>query len=283
MIPKSLQSLSSLTQTFGDITIAAVIKAVILIIIGFITAKLISVGLSKIFSQRFSSYQYRWLRRIIFYTIFILFLLAAFQHLGFKLNILLGAAGILTIALGFASQTSISNVISGLFLIAEKPFVIGDSIKVNNTTGEVLSVDLLSIKIRTVDNTLVRIPNEVLIKSDIVNLTKFPIRRFDLQIGVAYKEHLEKVKKLLLQIADKNPLCLEEPKPFVLILGFGESAINLQFSVWATKNNFSDLKNSIQEQIKVAFDEHHIEIPFPQIAISTASTTEPFPVVINKQ
>lgn len=283
MTPKSLQSLSSVTQTFGDITFAAVIKAMILILIGLFLAKIISAAVGKIFSSRLSPYQYKWLRRLVFYTIFVLFLFAALQHLGFKLNVLLGAAGILTIAIGFASQTSVSNIISGLFLITEKPFVIGDSIKVNNVTGEVLSVDLLSIKIRTVDNTLVRIPNEVFIKSDIINLTKFPIRRFDLQLGIAYKENLGKVKKLLLQIADKNPLCLEEPKPFVMILGFGESAINLQFSVWSTKNNFSDLKNSIQEQVKIDFDEHHIEMPFPQMAISTASVTEPFPVIISKQ
>jgi hypothetical protein len=88
----------------------------------------------------------------------------ALHQAGLKLGVLPGAAGILTVAIGFASQTSASNLISGLFVIAERPFVVGDIIRVAETTGEVLSVDLLSVKIRTFDNLYVRIPNEGIIR-----------------------------------------------------------------------------------------------------------------------
>ena len=76
----------------------------------------------------------------------------------------------------FASQTSVSNIISGIFLISEQPFQVGDLIKVGETKGVVLSIDLLSIKLRTFDNQLVRIPNENLIKNELSNITRFPIR-----------------------------------------------------------------------------------------------------------
>ena len=81
-------------------------------------------------------------------------------------------------------------------------------------------------------------------------------------------------------IAEKNPLCLEEPKPLYIFQGYGESSLNIQFSVWAKRENFLDLKNSIYEEIKNAFDEHDIEIPFPHRTLYTGSVTAPFPVKI---
>ncbi len=178
----------------------------------------------------------------------------------------------------FASQTSASNVISGLFLLGERPFGVGDIVRVGNTTGEVLSIDLLSAKLRTFDNLYVRIPNETMLKSEVTTLTRFPIRRLDLQIGVAYKENIEKVRSVLLAVADKNPLSLEDPKPLFIFKGFGESSLNVQFSLWTKRENFIDLKNSIQYEIKLAFDEHLIEIPFPHLSLYSGSVTEPFPI-----
>ena len=99
-----------------------------------------------------------------------------------------------------------------------------------------------------------RIPNETLIKSEVTTLTKFPIRRMDLQIGVAYKEDIARVRETLADVADRNPLCLEEPPPLYIFQGFGDSALNMQFSVWATRENFLELKNTIHEEIKAAFD-----------------------------
>ena len=154
----------------------------------------------------------------------------------------------------------------------------GDTIRVGTTTGEVLSIDPLSVKLRTFDNLFVRIPNESLIKSEVTTLTRFPIRRADLLVGVAYKEDLKKVRAILEEVADKNPLCLEEPKPRYIFQGFGASSLDIQFSVWAKRENFLDLKNSIYDEIKTAFDEQGVEIPFPHVSLYTGSVTEPFPV-----
>lgn len=167
---------------------------------------------------------------------------------------------------------------SGLFLVAERPFSAGDIIRVGTTTGEVLSVDLLAVKLRTFDNLFVRIPNESLIKSEVTTLTRFPIRRLDVLVGVAYKEDLNKVRSVLDEVAYTNPLCLEEPKPLYIFQGFGESSLDIQFSVWAKRENFLDLRNSIYQEIKSAFDEHGIEIPFPHRTLYTGSVTTPFPI-----
>ena len=253
-------------------------RALILIIVGLTLAKLVSTAIMKILGKRFDSHRAMILKRGSYYLILVLFLIAALHELGFDLTVLLGAAGIFSVAIGFASQTSASNLISGLFLVAERPFSVGDVIQVGSTTGEVLAIDLLSVKLRTFDNLFVRIPNESLIKSEVTTLTRFPIRRLDILLGVAYKEDLKQVRELLNAVATKNPLCLEEPKPLYIFQGFGDSSLDIQFSVWAKRENFLELKNSIHEEIKNTFDEHGIEIPFPHLSIYTGSITEPFPI-----
>lgn len=273
--------MSDWLQLLSEGQMYSVVRAIILLASGLIVGKLLGSITQRLLKDKFSEHQLKLTRRIVFYLILGLFIASALRELGFSLTTLLGAAGIFSVAIGFASQTSASNFISGLFLMAEKPFAIGDAIQVGSTTGEVLSIDALSVKIRTFDNRYVRIPNETLLKSETITLTKFPIRRIDLPIGVAYKENVSKVREVLFDVAARNPLCLDEPKPLLLFLNFGESALEFQLSVWAKRQNFLELKNSILEEIKMRFDSEGIEIPFPHRTIYTGAITEPFPVHIS--
>lgn len=256
----------------------ALSKAVLIFIIGFIVARLASKAVLKIAENKMTAHGQLFLKRSVFYGILALVTVSALDNIGLDLSILLGAAGIFTVALGFASQTSASNLISGLFLMIERPFSITDVIRVNDVTGEVISIDLLSVKLRTFDNLFVRIPNESMIKSAVTTLTKYPIRRADLIIGIAYKEDIEKVREILLDIASKNLICLEEPAPVFILTGFGSSSIDIQFSVWARRENFLKLKNSMYIEIKNAFDQQGIEIPFPHVSLYAGSATSPFPM-----
>lgn len=257
--------------------------AAIVLVLGWSIARLASAIMLRVVQSRATPQGAMLLRRLIYYTLLAVTFMATLDLLGFHLGVLLGAAGILTVAIGFASQTSASNFISGLFLIAERPFVVGDIIKVGDVTGEVLTIDLLSVKLRTFDNLYARIPNELIIKSQITNLSHFPIRRADLQVGVAYKEDLEKVRDILFEVADRNPQCLDEPRPLFIFTGYGDSALQMQFSVWAARTNWLDLRNSIYLEIKKAFDEHGIEIPFPHRSHYAGSDTEPFPVRVVRE
>lgn len=258
-----------------------VVRALILLVAGLVLGKLTSASVTRLASRQLSQHHLILLRRLVFYTIAGLFVVSALRELGFKLSVLLGAAGILTVAVGFASQTSASNIISGLFLLGERPFSVGDVIKIGATTGEVISIDLLSVKLRTFDNLFVRIPNETLIKSEVTTLTKYPIRRLDLPVGVAYREDITRVNEVLLRIADNNMLSLDEPAPMVYFKGFGESSIDLQLSVWVSRKNFLELKNGIQLEIKEAFDKEGIEIPFPHRTLYTGSQTDPLPIKLS--
>lgn len=217
--------------------------------------------------------------KVIQYLGYSILILAILNQLGISLTPLLGAAGIVGVALGFASQTSVSNIISGIFLIAEQPFKVDDIITIGNTTGFVLSIDTLSVKIRTFDNKFVRIPNESIIKQEVTNNTRFPIRRFNASVSVAYGEDIGRVKDVLLKIAEKNTYCLSEPKPVIIFDRFGTSSIDLLFLVWAEREHWLDLKNTIHEEIKKRFDEEDIEIPFPHVSVYTGKHSKPLPIV----
>jgi small-conductance mechanosensitive channel len=221
-------------------------------------------------------------RKGVFYIGLIIVVATTLLALDVNLTAALGAAGILTFAIGFASQTSLSNLISGLFLLGERPFEVGDLIIVGGTRGVVLSIDLLSVKLRTPDNLFVRLPNESIIKNEFTNVTRFPIRRVDVNIGVAYREDPQRVMRVLREVADANPFCLDEPEPLVLFKDFGASSLDFLLGVWVEKTQFLKLKNSIMVDVKARFDAEGIEIPFPHLTLYTGSETTPFPVQLGQ-
>ncbi len=254
------------------------IKAVLILLGGLLFVRLIANALFRAIDGIMEVTAARTLKRIVVWGLSAVVVLASLHQLGFNLGVLLGAAGVLSVALGFASQTSASNLVSGLFLVLEKSFGIGDMIRVGGTTGEVLSIDLLSVKLRTFDNLFVRIPNETLIKTEITNFSRFPIRRYDLKVGIAYKEDLERVHDLLIEVADAYQFSLDHPRPLVIFQGFGESSIDLQFSIWTASSNYLQTRNEMPARVKQAFDAAGIEIPFPHRTLYTGSETTAFPV-----
>jgi small-conductance mechanosensitive channel len=261
---------------------AALARALVLLALGLILARLYRRLILQGILRQLPGSQQRIGQRVGSWLIIGLFAAAALHQLGFNLSVLLGAAGVLSVAIGFASQTSAANLISGLFLLGERTIQPGDNIQVGIRTGEVLSVDLLSVKLRTPDNLYVRIPNEMLIKNEMVNLSKLPIRRFDLKVSVDYAADLAQAKAVLLEAANDNLICLEEPKPAVIHLGFAESAVDLQLSVWAARERFGDLRNTIQEEVKRALDAAGIAIPFPQRSLQLAAQEQPLRVAIEQ-
>lgn len=257
-----------------------IIRVVVLLLVGLPMLLVARRWIRKVVTRNYSAHYGLLTGRLVFYTGMILLLITVLHQLGFNLTALLGAAGILGVAVGFASQTSVSNIISGFFLIAEQPFEIGDVITVGGNTGAVLSIDMLSVKLRLFNNNFVRVPNELLLKSEVINLTRFPIRRVDCKVSVAYKEDLERVRSVLFDVARNNTTALMQPEPLVIFDGFGDSSINLLFLVWAEKSEFMKLRNSIQMDVKKRFDQEGIEIPFPHVSVYTGSQTTPYPVQI---
>jgi len=256
------------------------IVILVVIVVGIAGIKILNTLTSRV-TRRHLSQQYKMLvRKGIRYTGAVILLFIVLHLLGVKITALLGAAGIVGIAIGFASQTSMSNLISGLFMISEKPFEIGDVIKMGGTVGIVLSIDLLSVKIRTFDNQYIRIPNEKLLGSELTNVTRFPIRRMDINLSVAYKTDVNHLKTVLLELAAANPYCLDEPEPLIVFTKFGDSGLEFLFGIWFYKTDYLSLKNAIMQEIKERFDREGIEIPFPHLSLYSGSATDPMPIRI---
>ena len=260
--------------------ISMVKQIALTLILGYVIIQVLVILFKRVIFKKASPQSKMLITKGIIYTgvVIVVFTIINILELKNVFHTMLGAAGVLGIILGIASQTSIGNIVSGLFLISEKPFEIGDLIRVGDKQGVVYAIDLLSIKLRTLDNLLIRIPNQTIISTEVVNITKFPIRRMDITIGVAYKEDLKKVTEVLRSIAKKNPLCLDEPEPLILTNTFNTSSIDFIFGIWFEKTNYVQVRNTIFQQITERFKEEGIEIPFPHISLYSGEATKPFPI-----
>ena len=269
-----IQQITTWFQTLSPDVLTRGLRVAVTIVLGLVLVRLLAV-VSQRYVMRKSTLQRQMIvRKTISYAGFSLVVMAVLGELGVKLTALLGAAGIVGIAVGFASQTSVSNIISGLFLISEKPFAIGDVIRIGSTTGIIQSIDLLSIKIRTFDNLFVRIPNEKILTSEVTNITRFPIRRMDIVIQVDYGQNLSHVHKVLAEIANANPWSLDEPEPVIMLNEFKESGIEVMLGLWFAKTDSASLKNSIMQEISGRFGAEGIRFAHPRRSVRVSDNGE---------
>jgi small-conductance mechanosensitive channel len=267
-----------ITDWIQNINYEALLRFSIIITVGLFVVVVLRRYIRKLVTEHYTEHYGMLVSKVIYYVGIAIMFVSALHELGFKLGPLLGAAGVVGIAIAFAAQTTVSNLLSGFFLVAEKPFEIGDIISVNGNVGSVLSIDALSVKVRMFDNRYLRIPNETLLKSEMINVTRHPIRRVEFRISVAYKEDMDKVRKILFEVADQNPVALQEPSPALIFDSFASSSIDFIFNVWCIRAEFLDLRNTLYPDIKKRFDQEGIEIPFPHISIYKGEVTEPIPI-----
>lgn len=271
------------SKYFNEENVERLIIAAIILVVGLILIHGISYLVKRLLPKTLSKQRQMIISRAINYTGYLTLAAVIIAELKIPVAPLFGTAGVIGLVVGVASQTSIGNIVSGFFLVSEKSFEIGDVIKIGDKAGVVYSIDLLSIKIKTFDNLLLRIPNQTIISTELTNVTKFPIRRLDFNVSVAYKEDLKQVKELLEKVAKQNPLCLDEPEPLIVFKEFGNSSIDILLGVWFEKPNFLAVKNSVFMDIKSTFDAEGIEIPFPHVTLYTGEVTKPFPIVTKEE
>ena len=205
--------------------------------------------------------------KVIRFLVIVPFVLTLIHGAGVDITALLGAAGLAGVAIGFASQTGLSNLISGLFLVLERPFKIGDLIEVDGSRGIVHSIEMLSTYIRAYDNQVIRFPNEMLAKSKVINLTRYPIRRINLDIRVASKEDPDHVMTVLREVIIANPECFNEPEPMIALKELRGTSLDFFIGVWADSQEFWSTRTSLLRDIKVRFDQEGIALPYGRVAM----------------
>lgn len=192
----------------------------------------------------------------IFYVLIGMYILGLF---GINLKAIWGAAGVAGLAIGFAAQTSVSNFISGLFVLGEKSMKIGDTISVSGTSGTVESVGLLSVKIKTLDNQLVRIPNSSIINSVLTNYSSYKTTRQTFEIHISYEADLQKAMQKIKEIALRCPAVLHSLEPQVFYDSLIGSA-KLKLIVWLKNEDLIKVKNDILTGIVKELRQENIKI-----------------------
>ncbi|WP_298270472.1 mechanosensitive ion channel domain-containing protein [Geobacter sp.] len=222
---------------------------------------------------------------IIRYVVLVIGFVIILQTAGIDLttfNVLAGAVGI---GLGFGLQNIVSNFISGLIILFERPIKVGDRIEVGGVEGDVVRIGARSTEVVTNDNISIIVPNSKFISENVVNWSHTDrLVRFRIPISVAYGSDLELVERLLLEVAAENPDILDQPRPAVRLMSFGDSALCFELRVWSTTliHRRGVLTSAINTAVYRKFTEHGIEIPFPQRDLhirrnSTPSGSSPRP------
>ena len=185
--------------------------------------------------------------------------------------------GVGSLAIALAAQETLSNMISGFIIMTDRPFRIGDRIKVNpDLVGDVMEIGIRSTKILDFDNNIIVVPNNDIVKSRIVNLT-YPsaLTRVVVEVSVSYNCDISKVKRTLLEIAEKNPLVAKIPAPDTFLTSFGGSGVNYRLTTFTEDyQNFAKLGSELRENIIAEFRKEKIEIPFPQMDVHFKKNNE---------
>jgi MscS family membrane protein len=251
-----------------------VLTAIIITIVLTRIASTIVVHLMKAYSERQDASLHRALtplmNRVVMFVIAALAIIVVLDHFGQNVNSLLTLIGACSLALGLAAQDTLSNMISGFVIMIDRPFHIGDRIKIpTGEEGDVFEIGMRSTTILDFDHNLIVVPNNDLIRSRIVNYTyPSPEHRVILEINAAYGTDVDAMKHLMLVVARANMEVMLEPAPEVFLVNLGDSS--LQFRLICRVNTFTR-KFAVTEQLRVEIYkkmiEEKIEIPYPHYVI----------------
>lgn len=193
--------------------------------------------------------------------------LTALNQLGVDTTSVLASLGVMGLTIGFAAQNTLSNVISGIFIFWDRPFVIGDLVEVDGEYGRVETITLRSTRLVTVDGKMVAIPNTIIANGKVTSYTNFPHLRIDLEVTVGVNEPIGKVREVLLGLC-KEPQFLASPPPQVVVLGLNDYNTLLELRVWLDdETNHLRERSALRERMKDALDAAGVDMPFETIQL----------------
>jgi small-conductance mechanosensitive channel len=249
------------------ITLGGTLSLFFVLLLGYAVANIAMFILEEILLPRLSlrgGLAYA-ISRVTYYVLLVSIFFAAVTNAGVELNKFTMITGAVGLGVGFGLQNIVNNFASGLIILFERPFRVGDTVEVGGVVGVVKRIGARSSTLLTFQYAEVILPNSNLVSNQVTNWTLTSARRrVEVPVGVAYGTDPELALKLLIEVAASNPRILKDPRPEAFFLGFGESALNLELRFWAAQPIWFELKSEIGLAVFRSFREAGIEIPFPQ-------------------
>ncbi len=240
----------------------------VLAIVGYKIAKALSAKATGVLGVKFDTTISQFIGRGVFWLLLVIIVLACLNIFGIETTsvaAILGAAGL---AVGLAFQGTLSNFAAGIMIIIFRPFKLGDVVTVDGRTGAVKSIDFFQSELITPDNRRIIIPNSKIYGSTIENVSAYDKRRVDVTVGVAYEADLDETRRTL-ENASKVEGRLEDEPNAVVLSDLKDSSVEWVVRVWCETSQYFTVRERIVSSIKKNLDGAKIEIPFPQITVST--------------
>lgn len=250
--------------TLEPIAINFAVALAIFIIGGWVVSQIMRV-IDKMMNLRKIDEALQGFLQAIIRTVFkFVVLLIAVEQLGIDTTSLLALLGAAGLAVGLALKDSLSSFAAGVMLIMFKPFTIGNFVEAGGVAGVVERITVFNTIFRTGDNKEIIVPNAQIYGGTIINYSAKPTRRIDLKMGIGYGDDMKKAREVILQVIANEERVLKDPEPVVAVHELGESSVNFVVRPWVNTADYWPVYWALTENIKAAFDENNITIPFPQ-------------------
>ncbi len=244
-----------------------IILAVVVLVLGFLLASLVSKILCKAMKRRKVDFAvYNFIAKITRFVIRITFILIALSMF-IKINSLIAALSAAGVAIGLGLQDSVSQFASGVQILINHPFKAGDYVEIGGEGGYVSEIGFMTTIITSYDNKRIIIPNSDITKNRIVNFSAEKTRRVDLTFSISYAADIAKAKDIVMQTALQNEQILRHPLPEVTVGAHSASSIDLFCRVWCETADYWTVFFAMQENVKLNFDKGGIDIPFTQVDV----------------
>ncbi len=245
-----------------------IIAAIMIVVVGFIVSNLIGkLVIKALRAKGVDPSIHSFIKTVITLLLKLIFILSALSTLSIDVNSFITALGAAGITAGIGLQSSISQLASGIQILANHPFKSGDYIDVGNVSGKVHEIKMMYTVLITVDNKRVIIPNSYITTNNIINYNAEERRRLDLVFSISYDADINKAKETLKEVIAANSLILTDPEPLIAVKEHAASSVNLACLIWCNSSDYWDIFYYMQETVKISFDKNNISIPYGQLDI----------------
>ena len=261
-------TINSAAGILGSLTLTGILSAILSLVVCLLLKKVVLKLVTKALNRtKLDSNLIKITLKVLETVLWIVIILVLCEALGIKVTSLLALFSVVGLAFSLALQDSLSNLASGIMLLAGHPFKVGDYVEAGGQEGTVKNIGIIHTLLATPDNKLIYVPNSAISSSKIVNYSTEPTRRLDIAVSASYDAPTAAVRKALLEVAGDHELVLHDPAPVVLLTNYGASAIDYTLRVWCKNGDYWTVNGQVRENIRESFAKHGVEMTYNHVNV----------------